>query len=70
MMPEEMVTLAGTVTAALLLDSATTAFPEAALTKVTVQFDVAPAVIAAGLHVKDATGVNTFTLMVAWADPL
>ena len=40
--PEFTVTFAGTLTAALLLDSETTALPDAALFRLTVQLDVPP----------------------------
>jgi hypothetical protein len=68
--PEATVTLAWTVTAELLLERATTAFPEAALFRVTVQFDVAPLAIDDGLQFNEVTCVGTVTLTVAWADPL
>jgi hypothetical protein len=67
--PEATVTLAGTDTEDLLLDSVTTALPEAALVRVTVQLDVAPLAIVAGRHFKVvAFGASTVT--VVWAVPL
>jgi hypothetical protein len=68
--PEAMVTLAGTVTAPLFLEWATTAFPEAALFSVTVQFDVPPLTIVGGPQIKDVTWISMFRLTVVWADPL
>jgi hypothetical protein len=69
--PEETVTLAGTVTAGLLLESPTALFPEAAPFRVTVQFDSAPLAIAVGVQVNEVIClVGAFTVTVAWADPL
>jgi hypothetical protein len=69
--PEATLTLAGTVTAGLLLESATALFPEAAPFKVTVQFDAAPAAIAVGVQLNEVTcRVGAFTITVACADPL
>jgi hypothetical protein len=68
--PEATVTLAGTVTAALLLDNVTTVFPEAALFSVTVQVEVAPLVIDDELQAKELTCAGAFTVKVVWADPL
>jgi hypothetical protein len=48
--PEETVTLAGTDTAELLLESVITALPEAAAVSLTVQVDVAPLAMVAGLQ--------------------
>jgi hypothetical protein len=53
--PEATVTLAGTVTAVLLLESVTTAFPEAALLMMTMQFDEAPLAMLVGLQLKEVT---------------
>jgi hypothetical protein len=68
--PEATVTLAGTVTAPLLLESATLALPRGALLRVTVQFDEAPLAIADGLQIKDVTWLSMFRLTIVWADPL
>jgi hypothetical protein len=67
--PEGRLTLAGTVTAALLLDRATGALPDAALLRVTIQLDVAPAVIADGLQLNEVTCVGGLTVTMAWASP-
>jgi hypothetical protein len=53
--PEATVTLGGTVTAALLLESVTTVLPEAGALRFTVQFDVAPLAMLVGLQVTDVT---------------
>ena len=53
--PEATVTLPGTLTALLLLESATTVFPEAALLRATVQFDVAPLATVDGLQLSELT---------------
>jgi uncharacterized metal-binding protein YceD (DUF177 family) len=54
-----------------LLDSETTAFPGAAMFRVTVQVDVVPLAIVDGLQLRDVTLlVAAFTVTVAWADPL
>jgi hypothetical protein len=70
--PETTVTLAGTVTASLLLVSATTEFAVADLLRVTVQVEVAPLATLAGLQLKDVTpaGAATVTDTVVWAVPL
>jgi hypothetical protein len=60
--PEATVTLAGTVMAVLLLESATTAFPEAALLRMTTQFDVAPLATVAGLQLKEVTCVGALAV--------
>ena len=72
MAPEATVTLAGTVTAVLLLESVTTVFPEAAELRVTVQFVVAPLATGDGLQLKEATCADalTVTVTVVCADPL
>jgi hypothetical protein len=53
--PRATMTLAGTVTAALLLASVTIVFPEEGALRFTVQFDVAPLAILVGLQVTDVT---------------
>ena len=59
--PAATVTLAGTVTAALLLDTATDT-PELADDKVTVQFALPPDTTEAGAHCSDVTvGAVTVT---------
>ncbi len=65
-------TLGGTVTAALLLASATTVLPEADALRFTVQFDVAPLARLVGLQVKDVTCVVAVTVtdIVVCAVPL
>ena len=69
--PLETLTLAGTVTAELLLESPTAVLPEAAAFRVTVQFDAAPLAIAVGVQVNEVICVvGAFTVTVAWADPL
>jgi hypothetical protein len=68
--PEATVTLAGTVTAVLLLDSATTALPEAALFRLTVQLDVALRAIVDGLHLSELTCADAATVKVVCAEPL
>jgi hypothetical protein len=70
--PEATVTLAGTVTAVLLLESVTTVFPEADVLRVTVQFNVAPLATGDGLQLKEATCADalTVTVTVVCADPL
>ncbi len=70
--PEATVTLAGRVTAALLLTSVTTAFPAADWLRFTVQFAVAPLATLDGLQFKDVTcgGAGAFTLTVVCAVPL
>jgi hypothetical protein len=70
--PEATITLAGTVTAVLLLESATTALPGATLLRITVQVDEAPLAMLVGLQIKDVTCVValTVTVIVACADPL
>ena len=70
--PEATVTLAGTVTAPLLLESVTTAFPEATWLRFTVQVDGAPLAMLAGVQLKDVTCVvaATVTVTVVWTDPL
>ena len=70
--PEATVTLAGTVTAALLLESRTNAFPEAALLRVTVQFVVALLATVDGLQLREVTCADalTVTVTVVCADPL
>jgi hypothetical protein len=67
--PAGAATVAGTVTAALLLDRAMAAFPDDALLRVTVQVDVAPAAIAAGLQLNEVTRVCGVTVTTVWADP-
>ena len=57
--PEATVTLAGTVTAALLLLSVTTELDEAALFRFTVQVEVEPLATLAGLQLKDETELDT-----------
>jgi hypothetical protein len=57
--PEATVTLAGTVTAALLLESVTTELDEAALFRFTVQVEVEPLAMLAGLQLKDETELDT-----------
>ena len=70
--PEATVTLAGTVMAVLLLESVTTAFPEADWLRFTVQVDEAPLAMLAGVQLKDVTCVValTVTVIVACANPL
>jgi hypothetical protein len=69
--PEATVTLAGIVTAVLLLESITTAFPEAALLRMTMQFDEEPLAMLVGLQLKDVTaGAATVTVNVVCTDPL
>ncbi len=69
--PETTVTLAGTLTAELLLDSATTEFDEADLLRVTVQVDVVPLAMLAGLQLKNVTCAGvTVTDSVVCAVPL
>jgi hypothetical protein len=70
--PDATVTLAGTVTAALLLESATAALPEAGALRFTVQFDVAPLAILVGLQFREVTcgGAGAFTVTVVCTDPL
>jgi hypothetical protein len=53
--PELTVTFAGTVTAALLLDRVTTALPDAALLRFTVQVALAPLAILDGLQLTELT---------------
>jgi hypothetical protein len=61
-----------TVTALLLLESATTVFTEAALFRVTVQVALAPLTKVAGVQISDATwgAVLAATVTVVCADPL
>jgi hypothetical protein len=70
--PEATVTLAGTATAVLLLESATTVFPEVDLLRVTVQFDVAPLATVDGLQLKEVTCADALavTITVVCTDPL
>ena len=68
--PDATVTLAGTATAALLLESVTTAFPEAAVLRVTVQFDVAPLATVDGLQLTAETCAGALTVTVVCTDPL
>jgi hypothetical protein len=70
--PEATVTLAGTVTAVLLLESVTTVFPETGLLRVTVQFDVAPLATVDGLQLKEVTCADALavTVTVVCTDPL
>jgi hypothetical protein len=60
--PELTVTFAGTLTAALLLDSETTALPVAASFRYTVQLDVPPLAIVDGVQLTElivaATGAS------------
>jgi hypothetical protein len=51
--PEVTVTFAGTLTAALLLDSETTALPDAALFRLTVQLDVPPLATVDGVQLTE-----------------
>ena len=69
--PEAIVTLAGTVTTVLLLESVTTVVPEAAMLSVTVQFAVAPLAIEDGLQLSELTcgEVLAATVTVVCADP-
>ena len=67
---EETVTLPGTVTAALLLESVTTLFPDAAVLMLTVQFDVAPLATVDGLQLTDVTCAGALTVTVVCAVPL
>jgi hypothetical protein len=53
--PELTVTFAGTLTAALLLDSETTALPDAALFRLTVQLDVPPLATVDGVQLSELT---------------
>ncbi len=53
--PEGTETLAGMVATELLLESATTVFPETGALRFTVQVEEAPLAIVAGLQVKDVT---------------
>jgi hypothetical protein len=69
--PDTTVTLAGTVTAALLLERVTTELAVAGLLRFTVQFDVVPLAILAGLQLTDVTvGGVTVTDTVVCAVPL
>ena len=70
--PDATVTLAGTVTAVLLLESATTAAPEAALFRFTVQLDVPPLATVDGLQLRELTcaDVAAATVTVVCTDPL
>jgi hypothetical protein len=60
--PDATVTLAGTVTAALLLESATTALPEAALFRFTVQLEVALLATVDGLQLRELTCAGAFAV--------
>jgi hypothetical protein len=60
-----MVTLVGTVTTPLLLESATTAFPEATLLSFTVQLVVAPAATVDELQLRELTCAGAVTVTVA-----
>ena len=64
--PERTVTLAGTLTATLLLESVTTALPVAALFRLTVHVDVPPLAIVDGVQPTEVTcagaGALTFTV--------
>jgi hypothetical protein len=66
--PEATVTLGGTVTAALLLASVITVFPEAGALRFTVQFDVAPLATLDGLQFKVVSCAGA-TDTVAWTVP-
>ena len=68
--PGATVTLPGTVTAALLLESVTAVFPEAAVLSVTVQFEVAPLATVAGVQLSEVTCTDPLTVTVVCADPL
>jgi hypothetical protein len=68
--PEATVTLAGTVTSKSLLESATTAFPEAGPLSVSVQVDVAPLAIADGLQLNDVTCRDAFAVKEVDTVPL
>jgi hypothetical protein len=67
--PELTVTFAGTLTAALLLDSETTALPDAALFRLTVQLDVPPLATVDGVQLTELTsaaaGAVTDTVVCA-----
>jgi hypothetical protein len=58
------------VTAVLLLESATTVFPEAAWLRVTVQFEMAPLATVDGLQLKEVTCAGAVTVTVLCTDPL
>jgi hypothetical protein len=62
--PERTETLAGTVATELLLESATTVFPETGAFRFTVQVAEAPLAIVAGLQIKDVTWVVAVTVTV------
>jgi hypothetical protein len=70
--PGATVTLAGTVTAALLLESVTTVVPETTLLRFTVQPGWVPLVMFDGLQLKEVTcsDAATVTVTVVCADPL
>jgi hypothetical protein len=70
--PKGIITLGGTVTAALLLTRVTRVFPEEGALRFTVQFDVAPLAMLVGLQVRDVTCVvaATVTDIVVCAVPL
>jgi hypothetical protein len=69
-LPEPTVTLAGTISAELLLESATTTLPTAAVFNVTEQFDVAPPAMVDGLQLNKVTCAGAVTVTVVCADPL
>ena len=62
--PESTVTLAGTVTAALLLDRATTAAAVAAVFRLTVQVDVPPLATVDGAQMTEVTSTCAGALTV------
>ena len=68
--PEATVTLAGTVTAALLLESVTKVLPEAGVLRVTVQFEVVPLATVDGLQLSEVTCAGALTVTVVCVDPL
>ena len=68
--PEGMVMFAGTVTEALLLESAMTAAPEAGLFKLTEQLDIPPLAIVDGLQLTEVTCAGAVTFTLVCADPL
>ena len=68
--PESMVALAGTVTAALSLESATTAFAVAALFRLTVHVDVAPPVIVDGAQLTELTCAGALAVTVVETETL
>jgi hypothetical protein len=60
--PELTVTFAGTLTAALLLDSETTALPDAALLRFTVHDALAPLAILDGLQLTELTSAKALAV--------